>query len=317
MAALPDLPDLPHLIARLRFRHLALLVELQRGGSLRAAAGVLNLTQPALSKTLADIEAAFGFALFVRTARGLAPTARGEVAIRGAALLLQELAHVRTEATAGDLFSATLRLGAPPFVAQSYLPRLMKALVGRTPPVRIQLLEERVPALMQALVRGDVDALITTYPAQMPDAGIGALHFEKLFEVQFAVIAPKSHRLLRMRKVSWRDLAAEPWVMPGQGAMARRVLEDCFLRAGVLPPTPVIESMSPVTNVELVAAGAGLGIAPDITVIAHARRQNRVDRVNVGPAVPPGPVALIHRAGIDNPRIDWLREALAHVRPQA
>jgi len=48
--------DARHLVARLRFRHLRLLVELDRGGSLRAAAAALNLTQPGLSKALAEVE---------------------------------------------------------------------------------------------------------------------------------------------------------------------------------------------------------------------------------------------------------------------
>jgi DNA-binding transcriptional LysR family regulator len=307
---MPESPGAEHLIARLRFRHLRLLTELQRGGSLRAAAEALSLTQPALSKALVEIEAAFGFALFVRTPRGLKPTEQGAVAIRGAALLLKELAHVQLEATAGDRFAASLRIGAPPFVAQGYLPEVLKKLVQRNPPVRVHLLEERVPVLMQALMKGEVDALLTTYPAQLPEPGAVALHYEKLFEVQFSIIAPKKHRLVRARSVSWQELSSEPWVLPAQGAMARRVIEDCFIRAGVMPPMPIIESASPVTNVELVAAGVGLGIAPDVTLIAHAKNLNLVDQVRVSPAVPSGPVALIHRAGVSSPRVDLFREAL-------
>lgn len=307
---MPESPGAEHLISRLRFRHLRLLTELQRGGSLRAAAEALNLTQPALSKALVEIETAFGFALFVRTPRGLKPTEQGAVAIRGAALLLKELAHVQLEATAGDRFAASLRIGAPPFVAQGYLPEVLKTLVQRNPPVRVQLLEERVPVLMQALMKGEVDALLTTYPAQLPEPGEVALHYEKLFEVQFSIIAPKKHRLVRARSVSWQELSSEPWVLPAQGAMARRVIEDCFIRAGVMPPMPIIESSSPVTNVELVAAGVGLGIAPDVTLIAHAKNLNLVDQVRVSPAVPSGPVALIHRAGVNSPRVALFREAL-------
>jgi LysR family transcriptional regulator, regulator of abg operon len=146
------------LVARLRFRHLRLITELQRGGSLRAAAQALNLTQPALSKALAEIEGAFGFALFTRTARGLTSTAQGAVALRGAALLLAELAHLGREVAAGESAAATVRIGAPPFVAQGYLPEVLARLAQRDPPVRVQLLEERVPVLMQALQQGEVES---------------------------------------------------------------------------------------------------------------------------------------------------------------
>ncbi len=297
-------------MSRLRFRHLTLITELQRGGSLRAAAQILNLTQPALSKALAEVEAAFGFALFTRTARGLTPTAQGAVALRGAVMLLEELAHLRSEAASGESAIATLRIGAPPFVAQGHLPDVLKKLAMREPPVRVHLLEERVPVLMQALLQGEVDALISSYPMHMPEPGHAELRYEKLFEVEFTLIAPQGHPLTRARQVSWERLAQEPWVMPARTSMARRVIEDSFMRAGVVPPVPVIESTSPVTNVQLVAAGIGLSIAPDMTALRHAQNMNLVKRVRASPAIPPGPVALIYRAAVENPRVTLLREVL-------
>ncbi|GAC1532235.1 MAG: hypothetical protein NVS2B4_12050 [Ramlibacter sp.] len=155
------------LVARLRFRHLQLLVTLRKGGSLRAAAGVLSLTQPALSKALGEVEGAFGFPLFVRSARGLVPTPRGEIAIRGAALLLEELAHIGVEASAEPAVTV-LRIGVPPFVAQSYMPEVLARLFDIEARVRVHLEEERVPLLVQSLLDGRLDALITSYPAEMP-----------------------------------------------------------------------------------------------------------------------------------------------------
>lgn len=73
---------------------------------------------------------------------------------------------------------------------------------------------------------------------------------------------------------------------------------------------PVIESTSPVTNVQLVAAGIGLSIAPDMTALRHAQNMNLVKRVRASPAIPPGPVALIYRAAVENPRVTLLREVL-------
>lgn len=305
-----DARDTEQLISRLRFRHLRLITELQRGGSLRAAAEVLNLTQPALSKALAEIESAFGFALFTRTTRGLTPTAQGAVALRGAVLLMEELAHLRREAAAGEQAIASLRIGAPPFVAQGYLPPILTTLGTRVPHVRVQLLEERVPVLMEALMRGEVDALVSSYPMQPPEPGAAKLHYEKLFEVAFSVIAPIGHPLARAREVSWQRLAQEAWVMPANTSMARRIIEDCFMRAGVVPPLPMIESTSPVTNIELVAAGAGLSIAPELAVQRHYSSAKLVKRIKVSPAIQPGPVALIYRAAVPNPRVAIFREAL-------
>lgn len=304
----PD-ADTERLITRLRFRHLRLITELRRGGSLRAAAQVLHLTQPALSKALGELEGAFGFALFTRTARGLTPTAQGEVVLRGADMLLSELAHLRAEAAVGDNPAPVVRVGAPPFVAQGYLPAVLARLVQREPPVRVQLLEERVPLLLEALAAGQLDALVTSYPAQMPELGGVQLRFEKLFDAEFFVIAPPDHPLTRARQVDWQRLAVQPWVMPAPTSMLRRLIEQGFLQAGLVPPVPVVESTSPVTNVQLVAAGLGLSAAPAATV-RHELAIGRIKRVRVAPAIAPGPVALICRAGVANPRVALLREAL-------
>lgn len=302
-------PDTERLITRLRFRHLRLITELRRGGSLRAAAQLLSLSQPALSKALGELEGAFGFTLFTRTARGLTPTAQGEVVLRGAEMLLAELAHLRAEASAGDSAAAMLRVGAPPFVAQGYLPAVLARLVRRDPPVRVQLVEERVPLLLEALAGGQLDALVTSYPAQMPDLGGVQLRFEKLFDAEFFVIAPPGHPLTRARQVDWQRLAAQPWVMPAPTSMLRRLIEQGFLQAGLVPPVPVVESTSPVTNVQLVAAGVGLSAAPAATA-RHEQAIGRIRRVRVSPAIAPGPVALISRAGVANPRVALLRDAL-------
>ncbi len=302
------LPDLRRLVARLRFRHLQLLVELHRGGSLRAAATVLNLTQPALSKALAEVEGAFGFALFTRSARGLAATPRGEIAIRGAALLLAELAHVGVEASAEPAMTV-LRIGAPPFVAQAYLPEVLARLMAGEARVRVRLMEERVPLLVQSLLDGQLDALITSFPAQMPEAAGQPLHYEKLFDADFAVIAPPAHPLGRARKVDWQRLGRERWIMPARTSMVRHMMEEVFRREGVIAPLPVIESTSPVTNLHLVASGLGISAVPGATLRA-ARAAGLVQRVRVEPPIPPGPVALIHRAEPLNPRIALLRAAL-------
>ena len=300
-------PD-ARLATRLRFRHLQLLLALQRGGSLRAAAQTMNLTQPALSKALGEIESAFGVPLFERTARGLTPTARGRVALQGAALLLAELGHLQQEVTSAEP-AVLLRVGAPPFVAQGYLPPVFARLTAAPVSMRVVLLEERVPLLLRALVAGEVDALVSSYPAQMPDDLDAELAYEKLFDAAFELIAPPGHPLARKQRVDWALLAREPWVMPARSSMVRRVLEECFLRAGMPAPQPVLESTSPVTNVELVAQGIGIGVVP--APAAHnAVQMKRVLRVRVTPGIPAGPVGLITRIGPVNARVEALRAAL-------
>jgi len=302
-------PPAAHLVSKLRFRHLQMLLELKRCGSLRAAAQGLNLTQPALSKALGEIESVLGIALFSRNPRGLTPTAAGETTIRSAGWMLAELEHVRREAIEGERATTIVRVGAPPFVAQTYLPHVLKRLCQCSPPARVLLLEERVPALVHALDAGELDALITSYPAPTPRSASASLRYENLFDADYAIIAPADHVLTRARRVNWQRLSQEPWIMPAWSSMVRRSLVEAFMRAGATPPTPVIESTSPVTNVSLVAAGLGLCMVPAAT-LRQAASQHQVKRVRIHPMIAPGPVALVYRAQNRNTRVDLLREAL-------
>jgi LysR family transcriptional regulator of abg operon len=305
-------PD--HLVAKLRFRHLRMLQVLQTSGSLRAASQALNLTQPALSKALSEIENAFGFALFLRTARGLAPTAQGEVVLRGANLLLEELTHLRSDALTADRFTAKIRIGAPPFVAQTYLCGVIEKLVNHATPIRVQLVEQRVPALIRALQQGEIDALITTFPLQMLESGAGAFQYVRLFEVQFAVVASAKHPLVRSRRVDWTRLSQERWVMPAEGSMGRKLIEDCFTHAGLPAPLPVIESTSPTTSVQFIAAGLGIGIVPDMNLLRRSPLMvDSVRQIHVQPEPPSSAVALIFRKGAIHPRVALLQEALVGI----
>lgn len=297
-------------VSRLRFRHLELLRQLERRGSLRAAAAALNQTQSALSKSLKEAESVLGGALFERTRRGLRPRPEGRAAMRGAALLLAELAHLQEEVEASrGAADAVLRIGAPPFVALGILPPVLGRLLKRVPPVHVRLTEERVPRLYDELLAGRLDALVSTTLAEPTEAQAARLRYEKLFDGRIVVIAPARHALAHRRAVAWAELARQTWILPGRDAFLRRVAEDMFVRAGVLAPRPAVESTNPLTNVRLVAAGLGLALVP-APAAREAERDGSVRRVAASPPIPTAPVALITR-GEANPRVQLLREALS------
>ncbi len=313
-----DRVELDRLLARLRFRHLQLLAAIDETGSLRAAAQRLHLTQPALSKALGELEAMLGFKLFERTARGLARTARGEVAVQGAHVLIEELAHVRQEAlaTGPEGQAATLlRLGMPQFVAVTVLPQLVALLWRVQPPVRLLVRESNAPQLFEDLKNGVVDALITVYSRDAVVAAAGkTFHYERVADGDFAVIAPPAHPLAARRTVSWEQLAAEPWIVTIPPSVNRQLLEQAFLGAGVVPPVPVIESDSPVTNVRLVAKGHGIALVPG-AVMREACAAGAVCRLRVAPELQGTSVGMVCRAAaLPHPRIRALREALQALR---
>ena len=302
-----DAAPLRHLIARLRFRHLQLLVTLHARGSLHAAAEAMSLTQPSLSKALAEIEALLGRALFVRGPRGLRATAEGALVIQSAALMLAELQHLH-QASLAPPAAVTLRVGMPPFVAHRHMPALLQRLAQAPIAVRVQLHEGRVPALAQALRAGELDALLSSYTAEI-GAAADELRYEALLDSELVVVAPRESPLARRRRLPWSALLGERWILPESASMVRRIVDQAFAVAGHLTPQPWVESSNPVTNLRLVAAGQGISAVPS-DLLDDAATAATVARLSLRTRLARGPVALIHRRAVDNPRVDMLRWAL-------
>jgi DNA-binding transcriptional LysR family regulator len=299
------------LVRRMRFSHLQMLKELERLGSVRAAAEALNLSQPAVSKSLGEVERAFGFELFVRGARGLKPSQKGEVVLRGASVLLSELAHVLVDARqAGPRVRATIRLGALPFTAQTLAPALLSRLMKDSDGWQVEIAESGVQELFDAVLKGDLDAAISGYSAAViSGGGTNRLRYDKLSEERFVVVSSSRHPLAGRRRIGWVDLAGENWILPSPGSFLRHAVEARFVAEGIAAPTPWIVSNSPVTNLGMVAQGLGIASVPAST-IGDAERTGRVRRLRVQPEIEPAAVALVYRDGAqDHARVSALRQA--------
>jgi LysR family transcriptional regulator of abg operon len=306
-----------HVLARLRFRHLQLIAEVERTGSLSRASQVMSLTQPALSKALKEVEDMLGFEIFHRGPRGLQKTPQGTLVIHGASLLLRELQHVRAEAEAAGAeagVAAVLRLGTSAFIAVSLLPRIIALLTGQVPPVAVRLREDSVPRLFEALHAGKLDALVTLYDSDLMASTSGRdIRFENILEEAYVVIAPAGHRLARARAVSWEELAHVPWVLTMKPSLARVFVEDSFRRHGVTPPVPLCEIEGPVTAARLVGAGVGISSVPESTA-QEALRSKAVSLVKLQSPQPTATLGLVYRiAAADHPRIALLRRAVKDV----
>ena len=301
-----DEERLRRLVLRLRFRHLQLLATLRKAASLHAAAKLLHLTQPSLSKMLHEVELAFGQSLFDRTARGLEPTPAGNSAMHGAEMLLGELDRLSRELST-QRPQMLLRIGTPPFVAHSLMPQVFTELRSLSVDVRVELTEGGVPLLHRMLLDGKLDALVTSFASDMSESE--GLKFERLESTRISVVAAASHPLANRRQISWGMLAQEPWILPPQDSRVRRFLNDMFAQAGHLTPLPMIESGNPITNLRFVAAGLGLAAVPQqcLRLIEHP---DAVVSLQLGKRLPESILAFVYRTDLEHPRMKIFREAL-------
>lgn len=278
-------------------RHFQLLSLLAERGSLSAAAAALALTQPAVSKMLRELEQAFGARLFERGRRGVEPTASGLAAIRHARTMLGEVALVSDEVQAmREGASALLQVGTLSITAT--VPRAIVALMRRRPGVVVRLREGAIAELLELLLEGRLDCV---FGAIAPDALAAGrnrlLSWHSVLDDRLCALLSETHRLAGARALHWRDLAGERWVaMPGDTVVRQRFME-AFVREGLVPPLPVVETLSPVTIAALVRE--------DPTLIGLARHESAhqqallagVRRLPVSPRMPLPAMCLITRRG--------------------
>jgi len=310
----PAPTTLDHLLGKLRFRHLQLLVMLHEHGSLISAARKLHATQPALSKALAELESMLGFALFERTVHGLKPTSRGHVMMQGARYLIEGVAHLRSEALHAEPTgqpATVLRIGMSRFLATMMLAPLAGRLSADPAPVRILVREGNTAELLEDLRNGQLDALISILSVEAA-RGVSneSLHYQSLGHDDVSVIVHPSHALAGRRAVPWSRLQHERWIAPAPPSVYRMLRDQSFMEANLIPPEPVIESDSPITNARLVARGLGIGFVPGV-VMRDAQAAGAVR--SVGLLKPMGRTAIgmvCHAAALSSPRIGALRRAL-------
>ena len=298
------------LISRLRFRHLELIRSLSATGSLHKTAKALSLSQPAISKALVEVELSFGFKLFERSPTGVVVTPRGQAILEGAKLLLNSLRHVRLSAARADR-RIVIRLGVSPFIGVTLVPRLLWTLRKQGDEASVSLREGRGPQNFDLFRNGELDALLMTGPSDLVQSQpIVAMTMKPLFEEGLAVVAAVDHPLASRRRLSWRDLLSERWILPPAPSYVEEAICSAFVSQGLVPPRPWIESMHPLTNIELVAAGHGIGAVPS-SLVRAARERRLISELRIEPKGRLPPVCFIFRsAETDSPAIRALTRAL-------
>jgi len=225
-----------------RPRALQLLVAVDDLRQLAKVATFMNVTQPAVSKALAEMERGLGLKLFERTARGVHPTTYGECVIRHARSILGNLAQARDELLGlASGSSGNLRVGVLATAAPVLLPRSLAELKKRQPNMTVLVREGTVEALLPELWLGNLDLVV----GRLPDRHIAPALGEKvLTQESIALVTGCHHPLASRKRVTWEQLTDFPWVWPPVNTLLRAPLERAFERNGIPLPANRIETLS-------------------------------------------------------------------------
>jgi DNA-binding transcriptional LysR family regulator len=226
----------------LRLRALTLVETLATTGSLHQAAQRLNISQPALSVMLQELERAFGARLFERSRRGLVPTEMGRYMTRQVQLVLADLRRAQREFASGRDGRTVLMVGVLPLLMLEIVPKALSLLRQTHPGVRVEFREGAASELLGALADGTLDLVIGR---MLPDfAARDDLESTFLFTEAFCIVGRAQHPLAGRRKIAWQELRDCEWIEAPSNTALHAFFADAFLRRGLDPPRPIYQSAS-------------------------------------------------------------------------
>jgi LysR family transcriptional regulator, pca operon transcriptional activator len=230
------------MVHRIKFRHLQTFIEVARQRSVGKAAEVLSVTQPAVTRTIRELEDYLGATLFEREGRGIRISRFGEAFLKHAG---ESIAAVRrgvdSIAQAKNSLGPPLRIGALPTASASLMPEAVAEFIEAGTRSRVTIVTGENRWLLDALRIGELDLVVGRLAA--PERMTG-LHFEPLYTEEVVFVVRKDHPLARRRNFSLGEIADYTVLMPTQGAVIRPFVDRLLLTNGIADLPKVVETVS-------------------------------------------------------------------------
>lgn len=250
---------------RLKARQLMLLIAIDEEGNIHRAAETLNMSQPAASKLLKDLESMMDVQLFERLPRGMRPTWYGEAMIRHARMALASLNAAGEEIDAlksGHI--GHVCIGSIQGPAVTLIPEAINCALAEHPHLRASLLVESSDVLLERLAQNKLDILVARLFARHDKTH---LHYQALAEEKICAIVRRDHPILAMKRPRLPELARAGWVVPPPGSVLRHRFELMFQNAGLDMPERLIESTALVFVIKMLQQTDYMSVVP--TDVAH------------------------------------------------
>jgi len=236
-------------------------------GSVTEAARRLGMTQPSVSRMLAQLEEQIGFDLFYRDHGRLVPTQDGSLLFEEVDLSLGSMERVYSLIRdIADYRVGQLSLVAPPSFSEGILPDIVAAFLQRFPRVRIAIDSRSAETAKAMIATRTVDAGFIKLPLDRPD-----LHAERVVTSSTACVMAATHRLAGASELTPALLRGEPLILLGLGRASRGQIDNAFLREGVRPEVRV-ETHTVASACALAARGLGVALVNELLARPYARQ---------------------------------------------
>jgi DNA-binding transcriptional LysR family regulator len=230
---------------RLKMRHLVVIDVLSEHGSMVAAAAQLRVTQPALTRTLREVEDILGVSLYERHPRGLTPTIYGQAFTAHARAVLAQLTQAdRHVAELANAERGQVTVGVHLAGSNLLLPRAIARLKAANPRIMVSIRDASPEALLADLEAGQVDFLVGRIVRHPARSGVAQ---RVLYSEPIRLAVRVGHPAAELDRPSVADLVDYPWIFPGPETALRGELEQVFLQNDLPLPGNLIECTSVLT----------------------------------------------------------------------
>lgn len=244
---------------RLKLRDLRLLETVVRLRSMRKAATQLNISQPAVSKAIAELEYMVGVRLVDRGGQGVEPTEYGRALLACGVAVFDDLRQgLRNIELLVDPTAGEVRIGSTNPIAASFVSAVVDQIVRRHPRIVFHVVTAQTDELHRALQDRKVDLLI----ARNLSAAEERQSFEFLFEDLHVIATGLGNPLVRRRRLKLSDLMGESWVLPPPDSPAGLIAVEAFHASGLDYPAATVFAVSPEVRMSMLASGRFITIFP-------------------------------------------------------
>jgi DNA-binding transcriptional LysR family regulator len=277
---------------RIRLRDLHVFLTVVQCGSMAKAAQQLSITQPAISKSVADLEFTLGVKLLDRGPQGVEPTDYGKAFARRGLAVFDELRQGVGEIEfMADPQVGEVRLGCPDTLGCTLLPPILERLSTRHPGIRLYV-EQINPVLpdIRELRDRNIDLMFGRIGPPFGDE----VRSEILYRDPLVVVAPAQSKWVRRRKVDLAALVDEKWILYPPNRIPGVFIEEAFREHGLILPQASVLSYSLQLRDMLMMTGNYLSIvaASAVSVLNAKRETVKVLPIHLGSNASARPVAI-------------------------
>jgi len=230
-------------------------------GNFSRAGDQIGLTQPAVSRSIVELESQLGLKLLDRTTREVTLTEAGQSLALRLDRLLDELDQALGEihGMAGAR-RGKVRVASSPTLSANLLPACIAECARREPQIEFVLLDRIQQDVLDSVRAGEVDFGVVVEPPAADD-----LHCEPILDDPFCLVLPPAHRLASRPSVRWSSLDGEPLVLLDHASGSRRLIDEALERHGA---HCVVKQQvgHPTTAFRMVEQGIGISVMPGLAV---------------------------------------------------